>query len=45
METDRERAEDADPATYVSFEKYCKIFANNDEEEMDVNCIGLSSHS
>lgn len=44
MKADNKRVEDVDPTTYTTSEKYYKRFAN-DEEEMDVNSIGLSSHS
>lgn len=45
MKADNKCVEDIDPATYATSEKYYRRFANNDEEEMDVNSLGLSSHS
>ena len=45
MKADNKRIEDVDPATYATSEKYYRRFANDDDEEMDVNSLGLSSHS
>ena len=45
METSRKRVKDEDLITYATFEKYYKKFIRDDEEEMDVDYLGLSSHS
>ena len=44
METSRKRVKDEDLITHATFEKYYKKFIR-DEEEMDVDYLGLSSHS
>lgn len=44
METNDKYIENTDPSTYAASERYFRRFVD-DEEEMDINCLGLSSHS
>ena len=45
MEIPRKHAEDTDFAVHTASEKYYRKPARDDEEEMDVDYLGLSSHS